>query len=654
MSKWAGLTGVQTAGIAVAAGAAVIGGVLYVAGVFDQPEPQADPPASREAAPEASPEPDTAEAAPDPEPETEPADAAPEAAPETGTAEAASDAETGSDPDTATQAEVPDATAEPPAPPEISTFRLDPDGRMLLAGKGQPGWEVSILLDDKVLSRVSPDANGEFVQFHDLEPSDAPRVLSLAMRPPEGGDRIVSDDEIIIAPMPRRMAADDGAPPAQPEPAEDSDMPAAAEGSTGQQSGDTAEIARAGDQPATAGEETGAADAEQRDTAAVQDDEAATRDGAGTTDSAASADAAAPEVTTAEPESPAPAEAATADLDMPAPADPAPETDNPGTPAVGNGARQAVEADTSPPADVAAETGSEDMAERDTAEVEDDTAPEVTTAEPESPAPAEVATADLDVPAPADPAPKADSPGTPAVGNGAREAVEADTGPPADVAAETGAEDMATRDTAAVEPGAPAPVDAADPARPAPEEPAEPGGSQAVLLSDEEGVRVVQPPEPRDAGPEVMSIVALDAITYSEEGEVELSGRAPGDGFVRVYLDNKPITTSRIEEDGNWRSELPEVDTGVYTLRIDEVDEEGNVTSRVETPFKREDRGLLTGQDGDRKIRAITVQPGNTLWAISREKYGEGVLYVRIFEANRERIRDPDLIYPGQVFTVPQ
>jgi len=47
------------------------------------------------------------------------------------------------------------------------------------------------------------------------------------------------------------------------------------------------------------------------------------------------------------------------------------------------------------------------------------------------------------------------------------------------------------------------------------------------------------------------------------------------------------------------------------------------------------------------------VQPGSTLWAISREHYGEGVLYVRVFEANRERIRDPDLIYPGQVFALP-
>jgi len=48
-----------------------------------------------------------------------------------------------------------------------------------------------------------------------------------------------------------------------------------------------------------------------------------------------------------------------------------------------------------------------------------------------------------------------------------------------------------------------------------------------------------------------------------------------------------------------------------------------------------------------------TVQPGYTLWAIARNRYGRGILYVQVFEANRDKIRDPDLIYPGQVFQLP-
>lgn len=182
-----------------------------------------------------------------------------------------------------------------------------------------------------------------------------------------------------------------------------------------------------------------------------------------------------------------------------------------------------------------------------------------------------------------------------------------------------------------------------------------PQPSQTVLLTDETGVRVLQTPA-AETPPDVMSNVALDAITYSPDGDVELSGRAQGTGFVRIYIDNDPVVTSPISSAGDWATALPEVDTGVYTLRVDEVDTTGAVTSRVETPFKREDQAVLTAAQTAEStpIRAITVQPGSTLWAISREAYGEGLLYVRVFEANRDRIRDPNLIYPGQVFALPQ
>ena len=50
----------------------------------------------------------------------------------------------------------------------------------------------------------------------------------------------------------------------------------------------------------------------------------------------------------------------------------------------------------------------------------------------------------------------------------------------------------------------------------------------------------------------------------------------------------------------------------------------------------------------------MTVQPGYTLWGIAKSEFGDGVMYVQVFEANKDRIRDPDLIYPGQVFTIPK
>src|SRR4029079_15480035 len=54
----------------------------------------------------------------------------------------------------------------------------------------------------------------------------------------------------------------------------------------------------------------------------------------------------------------------------------------------------------------------------------------------------------------------------------------------------------------------------------------------------------------------------------------------------------------------------------------------------------------------ERKGRVI-IQPGNNLWRLSRVIYGHGIQYTVIYEANRSQIRDADLIYPGQIFTVP-
>ena len=182
---------------------------------------------------------------------------------------------------------------------------------------------------------------------------------------------------------------------------------------------------------------------------------------------------------------------------------------------------------------------------------------------------------------------------------------------------------------------------------PAPEAP-------VVILSNEAGVNVLQTGQ---SAPEALDQIALDAITYEDAGAVALTGRGTADEFVRVYLNNQPILTTEIGTDGQWRAELPDVDTGTYTLRVDAVDAAGDVTSRVESPFRREDPVVLA-QAADRiggpsVIKVVTVQPGNTLWAIARDRYGEGPAYVKVFEANRDRIRDPDLIYPGQVFSIP-
>ena len=188
-----------------------------------------------------------------------------------------------------------------------------------------------------------------------------------------------------------------------------------------------------------------------------------------------------------------------------------------------------------------------------------------------------------------------------------------------------------------------------------------------MILADDEGARVIQPAEIASEAPEVMANVTLDLISYDDQGEVVLSGRGGIRKHVRVYVNDRPIRTRPVDEAGNWQVSIPEVAPGVYTLRVDEIDDAGKVTSRIETPIKKEDpqqvmrSASLQAPSADApaaapprpRIKRVTIQKGATLWALARSNYGQGRLYVQIFHANRDSIRDPDLIYPGQIFTIP-
>lgn len=214
-----------------------------------------------------------------------------------------------------------------------------------------------------------------------------------------------------------------------------------------------------------------------------------------------------------------------------------------------------------------------------------------------------------------------------------------------------------TPETAAVEAAATeaAPETAAEPAQ-TPEAPAA-ETAPPVLLADESGVKVIQ--SGGQADPEVAEAVALDTITYDSDGNVVLAGRAQANDSVQIYLDNTSIASASVSPEGDWQTTLPEVESGVYTLRVDEVSQDGQVVSRIETPFKREEAEKVAEvlqeetANPDFQVAMRTVQPGNTLWAIARERFGKGIMYVLVFEANRDRIRNPDLIYPGQVFVLP-
>jgi len=168
-----------------------------------------------------------------------------------------------------------------------------------------------------------------------------------------------------------------------------------------------------------------------------------------------------------------------------------------------------------------------------------------------------------------------------------------------------------------------------------------------VVLSSPDGPSEILQ-APRD-GVQQGSLV-LRSVDYDDDGNVIFAGEANPGAAVRVYVGDRPVGADRANEDGEWTVEPVEpILPGLYTLRVDLInDQDGSVIERIEVPFERATPADIVLRGG-----RVVVQPGNSLWRISRAVYGEGIRYTVIYRANTDQIRDPDLIYPGQLFEVP-
>lgn len=169
------------------------------------------------------------------------------------------------------------------------------------------------------------------------------------------------------------------------------------------------------------------------------------------------------------------------------------------------------------------------------------------------------------------------------------------------------------------------------------------------------------------AGAEVLAgasdALVIDTLAFGADGAIEISGRgAPAGVVLRAYVDNAEAGLVQAGADGGWRMQLPKAAPGAHELRVDAIDAAGKVVARAGTSFEAtapetlaaSAKGASAGAAAPAGARVVTIARGNTLWAIARDTYGDPYLYVKLFEANRDQIRDPDLIYPGQVFTLPE
>ncbi|HUF56345.1 MAG TPA: LysM peptidoglycan-binding domain-containing protein [Thermohalobaculum sp.] len=174
----------------------------------------------------------------------------------------------------------------------------------------------------------------------------------------------------------------------------------------------------------------------------------------------------------------------------------------------------------------------------------------------------------------------------------------------------------------------------------------DPAEAPVIVARGAEEVDVVQPGA---IGAEER--MALDRLTYETGGDLVAAGRGPGSRAVRTYADGRLVAEAPVGPDGDWRAVIPQgVAEDTALLRFDGIDGGGQVVSRLEAPFAYAEDGR--GQEV--RQREVVIERGNNLWRIAERHYGEGLRYSVIFEANAELIRNPDLIYPGQVFNVPE
>lgn len=169
--------------------------------------------------------------------------------------------------------------------------------------------------------------------------------------------------------------------------------------------------------------------------------------------------------------------------------------------------------------------------------------------------------------------------------------------------------------------------------------------------------------------------LSIDSVDRDALGQVAVSGSGTEGALINLYLHNKLIGQTAVGEDGRWTVRPAALPQGDSVLRADHVDSSGSVIARVAVPLGQPGGTAVAGKSGTEASAApvasaisapdtgaqsavdpglIVIRPGNNLWRIARDTYGAGDAYTVIYEANRNRIKNPNLIYPGQVFTLPE
>jgi nucleoid-associated protein YgaU len=176
------------------------------------------------------------------------------------------------------------------------------------------------------------------------------------------------------------------------------------------------------------------------------------------------------------------------------------------------------------------------------------------------------------------------------------------------------------------------------------------------------------------------SRVTIQSVEGDGQGGLVTRGSAEPNSLVRLYLNGADIADAKTKSDGRWSLTIKHgVGPGAYSVRAEEVNPgSATVVASAEIRFdyppgasggapppsssaptaapasEAQSSGSSPADVVMDSIQTAQVVSGHTLWALSQNYYGDPTRYPVIYEANKAQIRNPNLIYPGQVFVVPK
>lgn len=171
--------------------------------------------------------------------------------------------------------------------------------------------------------------------------------------------------------------------------------------------------------------------------------------------------------------------------------------------------------------------------------------------------------------------------------------------------------------------------------------PSSASGTALSVVSGPNGSQVMSSQAPRPG------TLAMGTVDYDANGHAIFSGTAPPGAKVTLSLDGKQIGTATATKGGTWRF-AADVPSSSGTLSLAGTDAKGTAIGPVTAPFALETLANAVANGH------IVIAPGQNLWLIARHVYGQGNLYTLIYNANAAQIKDPNLIFPGQAFSIPK